>query len=162
MVKFLKLVVVERLRLYKRPRANGFTMIEMLIVLSIVMTIVALSYFQLRATYEEKVIQHFIEQLQTDIWLAQEYAISHSTIVELSFYDQDPYYDLRESGLRKLIVKRTVHPQIQIRPLTITNPIKFHANGNINRPGSMYVTYNNQTYKIVFQLGRGRFRVEKL
>jgi competence protein ComGD len=137
-------------------------MIEMLLVLSIVMTIVALSYFQLRPIYQEKVIQHFIEQLQTDIWLAQEYAISHSQSVELSFYDLETYYDLRESGFRKLIVKRTVHPQIQIRPLTITNPIKFRANGNINRPGSMYVIYNHQTYKIVFQLGRGRFQVEKL
>ncbi|MFZ3590319.1 competence type IV pilus minor pilin ComGD [Bacillus sp. DJP31] len=143
-------------------KENGFTMIEMLIVLLIVMTIVTLSYFQLRTVYEEQIIKNFLEELQEDIWLVQEYAISHSQTVELSFHDQEKYYDIRESGLRKLILKRPIHPQLKIRLLTVTNPIKFLANGNINRPGTMYVEYNLQKYKIVFQLGRGRFRIEKL
>ncbi len=141
---------------------NGFTMIEMLVVLMIVIVVVTLSYFQLRTVYEKQVIKHFLAEFQEDIWLAQEYAISHSQTVELSFYEQETFYDLRESGFRKLILKRPHHPRLNIRPLTITNPIKFHANGNINRPGSMYVEYNDQKYKVVFQLGRGRFHIEKL
>jgi competence protein ComGD len=143
-------------------KSNGFTLIEMLLVLFVVMTIVTITFFHLRISYEEKVIRQFLELFQEDIWLAQEYAISHSQSVELSFYNEQSYYDLRESGFRKLIYKRPFHSELRLRPLTITNPIKFLANGNINQPGTMYVIYNLQTYKVVFQLGRGRFKIEKL
>jgi competence protein ComGD len=143
-------------------KGNGFTLIEMLLVLFIIMTIVTITFFHLRTSYEEKVIGQFLELFQEDIWLAQEYAISHSQSVELSFYNGQTFYDLRESGFRNLIYKRTFHSDLQIRPLTITNPIKFLPNGNINQPGTMYVLYNLNTYKVVFQLGRGRFYIEKL
>jgi competence protein ComGD len=142
--------------------ANGFTLIEMLLVLFIIMTIMTISYFHLRTSYEEKVIKQFLELFQEDIWLAQGYAISHSQSIELSIFNDQSYYDLRESGFRKLVYKRSFDHELQLRPLTITNPIKFLPNGNINQPGTMYVMYDQQTYKVVFQLGRGRFHIEKL
>jgi competence protein ComGD len=144
------------------PKRNGFTLIEMLVILSIVMTMISFSFFHLRGLYERKVIEQFLVQLQEDIWLAQQFAIAHSKSVELSFYENEDYYDVRESGLRSLIIKRTIMSEISIRILTITNPIKFNSSGNINGSGAMYVMYNNQTYKITFLLGRGRFRIEQL
>lgn len=150
---------MERLSLYLKE--EGFTLVEMLIVILIVLSVVFLSYFHVRSSYENNVIQQFIEMLQEDIWLAQHYAISHSQSVELTFYAEQGIYDLRESGLRKLIYKRPVHSDIRIRPLTLSNPVKFLPNGNINQPGTLYVHYQNKTYKLIFQLGRGRFRVEK-
>ncbi|WP_456278303.1 competence type IV pilus minor pilin ComGD [Bacillus sp. AK128] len=144
------------------PKEDGFTLMEMLIVLSIIIMLVSFSFFHVRAVYQARVIQQFFEQLQQDIWLGQQYAISHSKGVELTFYETEDFYDIREGGVRSLIVKRTIKSEVKLRPLTITNPIKFNAGGNINSPGSMYVTYHHHTYKVTFLLGRGRFRIEKL
>lgn len=126
------------------------------------MTIISFSFFHLRGIYEKKVIEQFLEQLQEDIWLAQQFAISHSKSVELSFYENQDFYDVRESGLRSLIIQRSFISEINLKILTITNPIKFNSSGNINGSGALYVMYHNHTYKITFLLGRGRFRIEQL
>ncbi|MBM6617302.1 competence type IV pilus minor pilin ComGD [Bacillus suaedaesalsae] len=142
-------------------KENGFTFLEMLVVMTIVLIVSSLSFVYVRTTYENKIVNQFFEVLQEDIWLAQQHAISHSQSVELTFYTEQAFYDIRESGLRKLINKRPVHPSIRIRPLTMANPIKFQPNGNISGAGTVYVYDYNDTYKLIFQLGRGRFRVEK-
>ncbi|WP_246945949.1 competence type IV pilus minor pilin ComGD [Bacillus pinisoli] len=134
----------------------------MLLVLFIVMNLLIFSTFHLRSLYERQTIDQFFQQLQEDIWLAQQVAISHSKTIEMSFHEQKNYYDIRESGLRELVLKRLTNQDIQVRPLTISNPIRFNASGNINSSGTMYVIYHQQTYKVTFLLGRGRFKVEKL
>ncbi|MFD1736527.1 competence type IV pilus minor pilin ComGD [Bacillus salitolerans] len=140
----------------------GFTLLEMLIVLSIVFTLSTATYFSLQSTYEKQVIHHFLKQFQEDIWLAQEYAISHSSYVDIMFLHSNNLYQLREKGFGKLIMSRAFHPRIKIQLLTMTNPITFTPNGNINRAGSLYVIFNDQRYKVIFLLGRGRFYIEKL
>jgi competence protein ComGD len=147
---------------HKLKHNSGFTFIEVLLVISMVMMLTIFSVFNVRANYEKQIVNYFIKQFQEDIWLAQEYAISHSHAVDFTFYSNQAIYDLREKGFRRLIVKREYHPQLIIEPLTITNPIVFHSNGNINRSGSMYVKFKSQTYKVVFQLGKGRFYIVQL
>ncbi|KAA0549435.1 type II secretion system protein [Bacillus sp. BGMRC 2118] len=150
---------VERLYLFNREK--GYTFIEMLIVMTAVLVISSLTYVYVSNSYERKIVNQFFEELQEDIWLAQQHAISHSQSVELTFYTDQSFYDVRESGIRKLITSRSVHSSIRIRPLTMSNPIKFQPNGNISGAGTVYIYNHHDTYILIFQLGRGRFRVEK-
>jgi competence protein ComGD len=154
---------VEKLHLKRHPRkSQGYTLLEILVVLSIVLMLSSYSTFHFKTLYEQQIISDFLTQLQQDIWLAQEYAMSHSHYVEITFSNTHSFYELHEKGYRNLIIKRPYSSRLKVIPLTITTPIVFRSNGNINRPGSMYVTYMNETYKVTFQLGKGRFYIEKL
>ncbi|UOY93993.1 type II secretion system GspH family protein [Ectobacillus sp. JY-23] len=134
---------------------QGFTFLETLLVLSIVSILLIVS-FGLYPKYEARVLEHFLEQLQKDIMFMQQTAMSHNIRHRLHWFPSDSRYVITGEGTVAVLV-RNYDTDIQVRFETLSLPLIYSANGNISRGGTMYVSYKKSIYKVVFQLGKGRF-----
>ncbi|MRX72614.1 prepilin-type N-terminal cleavage/methylation domain-containing protein [Bacillus lacus] len=142
---------------------RAFTLIETLLVLSIFTVLLLLTAIHIQPIIEQKKVDHFFEQLEEDILFAQQYAMvnSHSMILYYGPAQRD--YRIVKSGLKsEEVIKRELHQNMEIIPLTLSNHIIFNSAGNINSSGALQVKYKKRTFKVTFYLGRGRFRVEEL
>ncbi|MDR4888922.1 competence type IV pilus minor pilin ComGD [Fredinandcohnia sp. QZ13] len=145
------------------PQVNdkGFTLIEALIVLSIVIIISSISLLQLRPLHESKKMDQFLEQLQNDIFLSQQFAISNSDPATLYFSSSGSYYRLTRGNSQEVLLVRKIDPAIRIQFTTLGQYLVFTSNGNIQRAGEIRFRYKDSIYIVTFLLGKGRFYVSK-
>ncbi|MEH7384953.1 competence type IV pilus minor pilin ComGD [Bacillus sp. JJ1521] len=140
---------------------KGFTLIEALVVLSIVIIITSISLLQLRPLHESKKMDQFLEQLQNDIFFSQQYAISHSEPTRLFFSTSGSYYRLSRGNSHEVIFNREIDPAIRIHITTLGTNLAFTGSGNIQRAGEIRFQYKESIYTVMFLLGKGRFYVSK-
>lgn len=140
-------------------RERGFTLIEVLIVLTIVIFIISFSTIRMTHISEQKNLEYFIDMFEKDIFLMQQLAISNNIIYSLQFNTKDNYYFIYDSPLNPPVLKRTFDSNINISFLTLSNPIRYQPSGNIMNPGTIKVSYNNKSKQIIFPFGKGRFYV---
>lgn len=142
---------------------NGFTLIEMLIVLMIVSTLTILVIPRIDQLEKAKEETYMIEQLTDDLLYAQQYAMTHKTAVVVVFYNAQGRYRMMESyTLGRILIDRTLPSQWAFELVTLQNPLTFLANGNVNKSGTILIKNGKTTYKVVLLLGKGRFYVQKL
>lgn len=102
----------------------------------------------------------FLNQLNEDIFYAQQYAISHESLIY--FYvdnERDVYtiYSYKEQG----IVERAIPKDIQFLKGTLGAAFYFNQFGNASKSGTMMIDTTKGRYKLVVNIGKGRFRIEK-
>ncbi|WP_449536962.1 competence type IV pilus minor pilin ComGD [Ferdinandcohnia sp. Marseille-Q9671] len=141
---------------------KGFTLIEALLVLSVVIIISSISLLQLRPLHESKKIDHFLEQLQNDIFYAQQYAISHSETTQLYFNASQSYYRVNTGISNEVVLFRKIDTSITVQYTTLGTTLVFTKSGNIQRAGEIRFRSKGDTYKVTFQIGKGRFYVQKM
>ena len=142
---------------------DGFTLVEMVIVLgclSLMLTIVNTVSSKMFDGYEQKA---FLNQLQKDIYYAQAFAIENRTYVTFRFMtNQNDYTAYNYSNSH--ILTSTQKPE-SIRFKAVGNiVVSFTSAGNIEVPGTINLVDRNGKiiYKLVFQLGRGRFYIAEV
>lgn len=140
---------------------KGFTLIEALLVLSIVIIISSVSLLQLRPLHESKKMDQFLEQLQNDIFYSQQYSISHNERTKIYFDVNGSFYRLNKGTINEGVFIRRVDPAIQIQLTTLGSTLSFTSNGNVYRAGEIRFKYRDSTYVVTFLLGKGRFYVTK-
>lgn len=141
---------------------KGYTLIEALIVLSILTILTSFMILQLKPLSDAKQIDMFFSQLYEDILYSQQYAISHNETMKILFYENLSSYRIVTGYRNDPILKRDFKQSIQIRFLTLGSTLNINKNGNIQKAGTLRVSFNNKSYKITFLLGRGRFYVVEL
>ncbi|PDM41324.1 MULTISPECIES: competence type IV pilus minor pilin ComGD [Bacillaceae] len=146
----------------KVARNDGFTFIEMLLVLTAITVLMAVSFPSLNSVAKQKTEMYIITQLRNDLLYAQQYAMTHKTSVAVTFSENHPEYRITEITSEKTILKRSIPSEWKFQLTTLTMPLIFLENGNINKAGSLLLKRKDRTYKIVFLLGKGRFYVQKL
>jgi len=142
--------------------AKGFTLVESLIVLSIFLLLTLFTWLNGSAIHERKVIEQFFRQFQNDLYYAQQYAAVHRETVYVFVSQDDSYYRIDRAAFKGSLVQTSYNEDIVIRPTTMSLPITYYPNGSIKKGGTIFIDYKEETYKIVFTIGNGRFRVEKL
>lgn len=146
----------------KLARNNkGFTLIEMLLVMSVIMVISTLSFYSFQSYYDKKKLDYFMEQLEEDILFAQMTAMASQRVVYVNFGNE--YYTVKDQNIfAKELLKRYYGEGIAVTFLTssMSKQVVFYPNGNIKKIGKVQVKYKKYKYTIVFQLGRGRFYYE--
>lgn len=123
--------------------SNGFTLIEMLLVLLIV-SVVSFGLY----TKPVSSLYLFMRQLQSACILAQEKAFVYKEVQKVYIESNTIYFNEESMDV----------------PGSIScTPFSFHYNakGNISRANTIICGDNNKTMKLVFQLGSGRVRIEK-
>lgn len=143
------------LEMLEKNNKNGFTLIEMLLVLMISSITIQLSIspaHQLISKISEK---EMIEQIKADIYLAQTIAITSKKRTEVIF-EEDEF---------QVIIDGNVHYTETYPPsMKIVQVEKFQflpESGHINRFTTVFMNGGAQNYKWIFQIGKGRFRVEE-
>ena len=141
---------------------NGFTLIEMLMVLgclTLMLTIVNTITANMFEIYEQKA---FLNQLQKDIYYVQTYAIENKKYVTLRFRtDQNEYaaYSYTNNDLISTQKAESIKFKKAGNVLVTYTPA-----GNIQGPTTINLTdkKGKTIYKLIFQLGRGRFYITEV
>ncbi|MGM0874244.1 MAG: competence type IV pilus minor pilin ComGD [Bacillota bacterium] len=141
---------------------NGFTLLESMIVLSIVSIMSLVLITNIVPIYHKKVIETFLNQFEKDVLHAQQYAIVNEKLVYVLFLADQNQYMIEANEPEGPLLIRNYHSQVNLEEATLTNRVTFNSNGSIQKSGTMFISYKNSTYKVVFYLGKGRFNIEKL
>lgn len=139
---------------------KGFTLIEVMIsflIFSIMTSIVIISFSSLYKAQEKK---QFLNLLIQDIYYAQQLAINTGLPTYVYFDNENQLYGIRQ--LREDIYTQSFDEKIQFQSGTLKlNELSFNSDGNARKSGAIIIRVEDEVYRIVVLLGRGRFYLEK-
>ncbi|WP_044022961.1 competence type IV pilus minor pilin ComGD [Bacillus sp. SG-1] len=143
-----------------KGKQNGYTMVEMLVVLSISLTLLIFTSILILPIHDTLTRKNFISLLKSDLYYLQSYAINKKEEVSLQFYPYGGKYSGRVVGGESLFVRNLPEGISQI-PNSSLSSLTFYPNGNTDRFGSLYYIAGEEQIKVTFQIGQGRFNVQE-
>lgn len=146
-----------RIDMYK----NGFTLIEMLIVLSMLSILILLAVPQQISILSKQKEEQFIEQLEFDVLLIQNQSnlLLKDSNMYIRFYDN--YYSVLGGWSDSTIANRP-YPDGWILIINEQHrTLKFSETGTVINPRTLVMYSKNERISIVFPLGKGRFHVAR-
>ncbi|WP_273850741.1 competence type IV pilus minor pilin ComGD [Guptibacillus spartinae] len=139
----------------------GYTLIEMMMVLSILSLLLTLVFLHITPTQNASSTKHFLEDIQSDLRYTQELAYVNGSSYRFSISPSKGIYSIQSTA--SSIVKTTKIPKhITIDEGTMGYQIVFGGNGNVQKAGTLYMKTGKEEYKLVVQVGAGRFYIKKL
>lgn len=134
---------------------QGFTLLEMLLVLMIVAITTLLASRILLFGVNDQIERDFFEQLHADIYYAQSQAIGNEGRARVTF-DAQQAYEIFVKGKQ---IKRVVYPKTVAYKANVQQVgyIEFTERGSLSRILRHTFTRKNKSdYTITFHLGQGR------
>lgn len=138
-------------------RKNGFTLVEVLIVLSLLAVILLLTVPITLNTLTSKQETVFLETLEFDILYIQNLAMTTNEHVQIFF--QGHTYTIYKGDVPLQV--RSIPEDWKVQAHVMSNSISFYNNGLIRKPGSITFKTSSSTYKMTFPFGKGRGYIEK-
>ncbi|WP_204180131.1 MULTISPECIES: competence type IV pilus minor pilin ComGD [unclassified Staphylococcus] len=141
--------------------SKAFTYIEMLMVMAIIsiLLIVQVNHIPINDK-KNNANNNFMNDLITQLNYLKSKAIKDDKSITLIFNDYSNKIIVREQSIENkdiLFPPNTfVHPKSNIRYLT------FNNKGNINKFGSVLLSVDNEIFKLIFHIEKGRLRYEKI
>ncbi|TYR82823.1 competence protein ComG [Priestia megaterium] len=132
----------------------------MLVVLFIVQIIAFSVIVNLRPLMDYYRMTTFLRQLQVDTFYVQQVAMTNEVPVKIVFHPEQSEYVILRLG--KTLSKRKYDDGLTILFGSGLTSIQYNEKGNISQPKSMFISNSKVTYKVTFQIGRGRFYVQEL
>lgn len=139
--------------------SNGFTLVEMLLVLSLIMILIILPITHIKQIEDHQKTVLFLQMLQNDIFLAQRNATVKQIPTTIIFYNG--FYEIHDNLLNPPIVRRQYDKEITTTFLTLKHPLRYTSDGNISNSGTIAVRYKKIEYLLTFYLGSGRFKYDR-
>jgi competence protein ComGD len=140
--------------------SNAFTLVEMAIVLLIITIVGAVAFPKFDSFQMNRKSEYFISAFQKNILRMQQKAITEGRSYRLIINNENHSYWIRGDESGKLIT--CDFPEfITFESHSMPLLIQYNQFGNISGAGTMYIHTPKQTYKMVFQIGKGKFYVEK-
>lgn len=140
--------------------SGGFTMVEMLIVLSAFLMLSLTSAFLFSPQKELLEKELFFSQLKSDLLYGQQYAMSHQETITVHIMPENNYYYIRGMDYTApYLAKRHYSADINVEKGTMNLMFQYKPDGNIDSFGSVYILTGSKKYKMMFQIGKGRFYV---
>lgn len=138
-------------------KQHGFSLLEVIFVLAVWSIIILISAPLTYSIIDSQQERQFFTTLQADIFYIQNLAIGSDEYVRIVF-DETNYRIRRNTG--KPIAIRHYPKDWKINKRTL-DTISFNENGTIRFPGTMSFKTKQETYRVVFPLGKGRGYIEK-
>jgi competence protein ComGD len=142
-------------------RQAGFTLIEMLAVLSIFLVMAAVTAVFVRPQYLMFEKEQFYSQLKGDLLYAQQYAISRQQPVVVYLRPKENRYFIVQRSNNQRIVERDIPSTVKIGQGTLKNIFEFGHDGRIAQFGTIGFSVDGKNYEIHIQIGVGRIRIVK-
>jgi competence protein ComGD len=140
---------------------KGFTLIESLVVLSIFMIISSITVFSLKPQHSIIQDEAFLTQFKSDLYFAQQYAISHQHEVSVVIIPEKyMYYLLLRTDLPPILT-RNYSKNIYFSVGSLSLYFKFLSDGNVNQFGTLFIQTKNKKYQLTVLIGKGRFYVKE-
>jgi competence protein ComGD len=103
----------------------------------------------------------FLSQFHEDLFYAQQYAISHESLIYLHIDNAEKIYTV-SSYKEGIVLERSIPEDIQFLSGTLGFSFHFNQYGNASKAGTIMIDTSKGKYKLVLNIGKGRFRIEKL
>lgn len=139
-----------------RTKSSGFTLLEILIVLVVIQLIWFISLYTYNNQTNKYKFESWYQQFELDLLYLQIHTMTTSNRYVLQFNPDKNYYAIRSSPVIPAIEHRDIPSDWNVSMLTLGNPISFTDTGQIRRPGTMKIEFDNETYYIYFPFGKGR------
>ena len=140
---------------------DGYTLIEMIVVLAILSTIVGISLVSFQSLSTSLNEKNFLSKLENELYFCQQYAISTGRQTNCFIDNNQKVIAIRQTG--KILFQYSFDPSVSFERGTLgLHEIEFNPKGNIRKSGTVFINVNNNTYRLVFWIGRGRFHIEKV
>lgn len=137
-----------------QQQPNGFTLIEILLVLSIFLIIVSTSVGAISKNAEKREFESFLQQLSKDFHYAQAFAISHGSSVYF-IIDQVRHEYRIQYHLNDILVK-PIPRQISFQQGVLDEKLFINNLGHVGSFGSWRFASENHKYAFMVLIGRGR------
>jgi competence protein ComGD len=138
---------------------KGFTLIESLFVLAVFLIIISVSAVCFKQQYVRMQSEAFLNQLQSDLFFGQQYAISHQHTVSVIFFPDQHYYMLRYTPTSPPFVTRYYSNNITVSPGTLTLFFDLTPSGFASKSGALSIHCGSKHYQLTVLIGKGRFYV---
>ncbi|HEO8418665.1 competence type IV pilus minor pilin ComGD [Niallia sp. FSL W8-0635] len=140
---------------------RGFTLVEMLVAMSLLVILSSLSVFLVTSQQTTLNEHRFITQLEADLYYAQALAIANQLPIQVRIYPNMNRYNIRGDINTGNIVDRYYDENIVFLNES-TLSFSINANGNFSKFGTYEFRIGKQAYKLTIQIGKGRFYATKL
>ncbi|HWJ80311.1 MAG TPA: competence type IV pilus minor pilin ComGD [Niallia sp.] len=145
----------------KMNNEKGFTLIEMLVSLSIFMILASISIFLLTPQKTSLNETQFITQLQADLLYGQTFAITNQQILQVKIYPNLRKYSISGNINSNFGLERNYDESIVFqKESSIT--FNINPNGNFSKFATYEFKIGKQKYKLTTLIGKGRFYVSEL
>lgn len=135
---------------------NGFTLIELLMALSIVSVMLLLVVPISLSLLERQQEQQFFQTLEFDILYVQ--SMAHYETMTTLVFAEDHY---RITGGNQGGTIRRSYPKGVTIDYRTDRDITFEYHGSIRNPRTILIHTNNESYRMIFPFGKGRYYIEK-
>lgn len=143
-------------------KSGGFTMVEMLIVLSAFLMLSLTAAFLFTPQNDMLSKEQFFSQLETDLLYSQQYAISHQEQITVHIMPEYNYYYIRGTDYAApYLAKRYYSKEINVKKGTMNLLFHYMPDGNIDSFGSIFVSTGSKSYRMMILIGKGRFYVSE-
>ncbi|MFF2754337.1 competence type IV pilus minor pilin ComGD [Psychrobacillus sp. NPDC058041] len=137
---------------------KGFTLIEMLLVLAIVMTITSSVIFIATSKFVEIEEKRFIRQFQLDVQSIQSVAIAEEKYAYLNFFNGGTKYVAKSANT--ILFESEMPAGYRLSTESNLKEIGFHPNGSIKDFGTLIFETKKGSKKVILYIGRGRMNYE--
>ncbi|MCM3715281.1 competence type IV pilus minor pilin ComGD [Halalkalibacter oceani] len=143
---------------------NGFTLIENLVVLSILATLILLPLVRIPHEMSPDYQSDFAaQQIKADLLLAQQVAMSSGRPTSVRFDNTRKEYLIRFSFYDVYLSKAYPLDEMRFEQGSLgTQSIGFLASGHPSRSGSFIIQAGNERYHFTIYLGKGMISYTKL
>ncbi|WP_078428742.1 competence type IV pilus minor pilin ComGD [Alkalihalobacterium alkalinitrilicum] len=139
---------------------HGHTLTELLIALMVISIIGSITLISLYAPFSAYERNRFISQLENDLYYAQQLAISNGAPSVFFINTSRNLYAIKQNN--QFVYEQPFNITVSFERGSLgIDDIKFLSNGNISKPGTLFMYIDNQRYALVFLLGKGRFYIEE-
>lgn len=138
---------------------NGFSLIELLVVLSILSIILFIAVPFSYSFIERQQTKHFLNTLESDVFYVQNQSFATLQTARLTFREDHYIVFVHLDG--------DIKPKIRPYPKNIQvnfhqdNRITFSNNGHYRTPHTISMIVSGEKYQLIFPLGKGRYYIEK-
>ena len=134
----------------------GYTLIEMLLVLSVFLVIMAISIVMVPRYAEKREIESFLQQLSHDLHYAQALALHDQTLYRVNVNTSSDYYMIVQ-GTKRILTREFPDGVTFVRgSSTLNSVITAYANGALSQTGTWIFRTKHYTYEFKTLLGEGR------
>ncbi|MGK7377761.1 competence type IV pilus minor pilin ComGD [Planococcus sp. 1R117A] len=136
-------------------KETGFTLIEMLLVLAVLMTVVGIAIPSYRTFEADKEEDRFFDLLLRDIYFAQSESYRTQAPVMVVFREADHAYEVIWN-LKKGLPPRKIPLSVKVKKTSNINGVYFTANGSVSSAGTIYFSTSTGDKSMIVHLGKGR------
>lgn len=135
-------------------KQDGFTLVELLVVLMITLSLAFFILPKLSDTLRSQEQRNFFQLFASDNLLVQSYNLYSDHQGKILLYPKRYYVDLEEYGYHRSLPE----------PLSLDNPsyrIVYSTTGSVLQPYTYRYRAEGKLYRVIFPFGKGRFYVEE-